>query len=717
MTNANSLFKALVLSLAFCWAKAQPPQVCEIASESCGQIPPPVENGYIMKGLVLNRKTKDFSWQEEYYDPSNYRAKSVDISRGTITTKIFDYNLETVTEYVQVHPWAPKDKDKERIQASTCIIENMVKLETEQNQFGGYYDRSKRSVMYGINKVLGYGGPYAFSYNSTDEIVDRGLKVNKFRGCIKDQDRQLDQTFFWTKDVSTNNGEPTVPARIESVGGFYTDDSNFKPTIWNDQDTQKDVAWFELTEPETQSFDIYQPPPRMNCKKSEGSSKKLPKIPNFFSARIESFITTENNIDGIVKDLTYDKYDELWYDYEEKLVRQDFIPKTEEEKKDIKLPGTSYLPLTAVYDFNTGVAYFTDRTNGICNPQPIPLWVKFADRLTTGNLEILKPAAFFQLYDHLLSYKGKYMMRDIETDAWIGEVKSTDPKMPGFREVYFLAEGFHLEADELQEYSVPIRFTKIMPTTHEAQIAYETTESNVYKFKEAKPAFSVYDIAGCVIHHPRRSFLVTFDNKHRETLLDNKAKVLQAAQVVIRDLTDVGSLLRVQELRLSYATSDNTPRLSFTLMDVPTEVADVTAPRRGVTLDQAVKNLKDKIQSDGLTIPFNIDEEKFISSNKDSLREIVYEGDKLIELQDSADTPAKDSASAYSRQLRSPTQAYTAPIKNEKSGYSPGAVGGLAAGMLLIGLLLGVLVMWHYSRRVNRSDTEIASARFENEGS
>ncbi|XP_076331005.1 uncharacterized protein LOC143236594 isoform X2 [Tachypleus tridentatus] len=717
-------------------------QVCTEETESYGPIPPVVPESFEVKAEVVDHIINSGVWVEEYFDRPNLRVKLKTTFRGTESHFIYDYSTEQVVTYNIFHPGSRAKDDP--LSLLTCSIYSMDSspLTVYPGFHSGIYN-TKDSRMVTSYEALHFGGPYKFAFNSScsDGYDGRGIPVNRFRGCV--YDKWMDSTFQSFYDWSDSNaippsGDIEVPIANKINGGFYIR-SEQNQKMWIDKTITSNVAWFKGN-PSFNDLD-FQIPRRMYCENyNQGNAKKVPKFPNFFSVRVE--ITLGRfDIDDRLLATEYIWYDEVWYDYDQQLARVDFVPSL----ATLTLWGLfkENSMVSAILDFKSGLMYVTQKSTGLCVEKPISRDI-FLVSSDPDTIKLASPEELFQLDSENLTYKGKYYARRIKCDVWSG--KKTVPSenntiLQIYQEFYFSTEDWHSDSDEDELFQIPVRETQTMfQLDSENNIIEDFSELNFFKFKPRQPSLSVYDISSCAEKSHRKYFLMLFKRMYRQLIQDRKRDFVDAARYAIREFSKLGSVLRVQDFRVEFSENVGQVIASFMLI----ENQNTQNPDTDVSIAQAKENLEHAVNTEGSFVVILSDTESgdpqqpeiMIYAVKGSFQEVhPFRGqpqtlrDKemhgnLKEMNnfsavkrniDEAHSFTKNPQKLKQDETRRPVkqmnnflqlseQAHADDNKSDKSGYSSGALAGLAIAMLLVGIGIGIALMCFYLQRYTGQD-------------
>ncbi|KAI3379133.1 hypothetical protein SNEBB_010865 [Seison nebaliae] len=377
------------------------------------------------------------------------------------------------------------------------------------------------------------------------------------------------------------------------------------------------------------------------CDKA-AKGKALPNIDyKYFS------VMFEQKIDSLLTFRPIKQY----YDYNQQLFRLD------ESESVVAAPTIN------VHDLRLGVQYEYNTTYGSCRIRTLDQNVATPDfTVDNGQIKMKDPKTFFFLKKGDFYYEGEAIVRDTLVDVWIGKYDEDDTNTL-FWEWFFTPPNTVADLTEVLP-AIPLRakVTKIRKFPNqfgEMDYASTTVEYNIHSMILQEPDISVFDVGRCYSPSMKRHFMVSLPIDYKEAILLKKEFFVYECRIAIQAASNLTSL-RVSNIELDYTTTDII--VIFTLLerlDIGETTNIVVYPR----LNEAIRSLKASVKSSKFIVPIVTDlkteKTKFIVARSNSLEEIS--------------------------RLPNSYRSKDKPHKNSK-------VGGVAAGMLILGLLLGIVV-------------------------
>ncbi|GFU30284.1 uncharacterized protein TNCV_4116461 [Trichonephila clavipes] len=180
MCNYNIPKRALVSKKSIKVVLIQGP----IRTSYASLIPPALPRNFELKGDHVDYMQKYATYHEMHFDFSKSRAKYMYLLNGIERHLLFDYEARQVIEYDVFHPGMDiRDDPLSRGCTATDLDDSEHKY-----LFGFLDEYSDWPKMYDQYQVMRFGGQYKYAYNGTNRMSERGLLVDKFVGCIYDQE-------------------------------------------------------------------------------------------------------------------------------------------------------------------------------------------------------------------------------------------------------------------------------------------------------------------------------------------------------------------------------------------------------------------------------------------------------------------------------------------------------------------------------------------------
>ncbi|KAG8191168.1 hypothetical protein JTE90_011853 [Oedothorax gibbosus] len=703
----------LVASVTLLASSYYDTEICSIVKTSNGLVPPPLANNFALKGDHLDVDTKTASYQEMYVDYANNLAKFMYLLRGIEHHILFDFQVQQAVEWDAFHPGVDiKDDPISHICEATPLEDHPFHF-----MFGFLDPMAEHPKMHPAQKILRFGGNYPYAFDSTDQLDQRGLVVDTFTGCIYDPD--IDATMqanysFTNSRVMTSGGTTveevtgvddgilSVPAHVDFFGTVMDEESRNYSTFRQTEN----YYWF-TGEPEFE-WGTFQIPPKMYCDDYRGR-KDMPQLPKAFSTRVQM---TDVEWDELSKMATQEvtTYEEIYYDKEKRLARRDFNPDNDLDT-EVFNKFASREPVKSIFDFNTGIVYFTHKPTGRCYARPIVQGDFFENSNNSIFIQMTEPEDIFGMHTDDMEYKGQSFARDIDCDVWVGKKVVKDPGVTYIQESHFATNGWHEQADEQVEYKVPVKLTNIFPN-NDGYLDEETVTLNFLKFKAAAPYLRTYDVSNCISSDtPHMDFVILLkvSDEVKKTIFDYTLQFLEAAQMYIDEYAQTFTPLRVQRLELrTMSIADTRPVLAFTLVGKHPLKTMTSVGQPGPTLEQSADLLHKFIDTNSFAITF------FYPGSKDPVLVLALKGSLYVKtsdghlqahrfLEDEEEwTTLEDDTEEDFQNVMFDEGAE----EEEKKGMSDGNLTMLALSMLFIGLGIGIAVMYLYVRKISESQLE-----------
>ncbi|KFM80577.1 hypothetical protein X975_05627, partial [Stegodyphus mimosarum] len=696
-------------------------KLCDPIKDSYGLIPPPLPRNFELRAEHVDHNKKFTQYEELSFDYRNFRAKYMYLLKGIEHHFLFDYAVAQVVQYDVLHPGMEFKKD---VLSHTCTAIEID--ESEYRYVTGYVDEAdKYPKMYTSSEALRFGGKYRYAFNGTYKLMDRGILVNKFIGCLYDleMDATMSVNFTFSNDDITpsagtrrsvvtgiDDGLLSVPVRADMYGSMYDDVADtfvyFNKTM--------NYFWFE-GEPDFK-LDTFQIPKWIYCKDYMGRLD-MPKFPNAFSTRLQ-VTSFEQNVDGKHTATEMTSFEEIYYYYEKRLARRDYTPDpTSTHDEEINLKFQNYGPVKTVYDFNEGLLYVTNKASGRCYIRPI-----HGDFFETTQDTIYTvmgtPEEIFLMQTDEMEYKGTVFVRDIECDVFAGRYFDSKYNATYDKETFFSTNGWHEEADELLEYGVPVQHT-ILRKQLAGELVEGVKSTNFLKFKAKAPYLRTFDVSNCIETQNHKDFaiLLAVSNDVKKVIFDYKFHFLDAMQYYLTEVTKVITPLRIQRLHLrQVSVTDPRTVLLLTLVDKAKLKTNVVVGQKGANLDEATNSLYTLINRGAFALQFvhPVSKETYlVAARPRSLYVLTSTGDlKAVEnhipgLEDIyEDVGSVQMLPHIAENIHQNADEGAVEEEKEEKGMTPGGLGMLAVAMLFIGVGIGIAIMYLYVRKYSENNIE-----------
>ncbi|XP_067654153.1 uncharacterized protein [Haliotis asinina] len=509
--------------------------------------------------------------------------------------------------------------------AKTCQVSD---LSTSGQRFlFGVNVTGSGDRIYSPSGALHFGSGIVEVYQGKDSV--RGINVEKWHSCQywQGMDATMNVTWYFSDpnewDMALNLPSIPVRARVTGTRGASSDGPA------HPFDHIYDLIHFKNYISKTDAFET---PGLISCP-GRKLTKAFPQISSAFSFTVEI-------IDSVREDV---RFMQEWYDDQMKLTKYVYTPAVASSNGQF-----GYRPLTEIHDFNTGMAYITDNERGNCSWQLIEQ-NNFDDLDTDAfNVRIKTAKQFFYMDATSVTYEGIKLSRNIKTDTYVGRRSDFPPATPlnSTFEWHFLTSDYQTVQSRTNMYNggVPVQLRLSIPSY---DIGFDY---NIYNFAQSKANLLTWDISACYADLDRRKFDFTVPGSYAAHIDDNRELFRYSIMLSLMSYLAI-SPLRIAHLKLVF---QDDVHIRFELLDVAPMIGDVKTNITETPLNLAASLLVDAVNSNKFVIPLDYDTLADISNvvaMPNSIREYTYEDELAPPVQD----------------------------------YTPGAMGGLAIGMLILG--------------------------------
>ncbi|CAF0782441.1 unnamed protein product [Brachionus calyciflorus] len=460
-----------------------------------------------------------------------------------------------------------------------------------------------------LNSLLSIPG-VEFKFLSSSNTI-RGIPVNQWQACSKSP--LLQKTIKITASFSNDKKwSPAVPIPsfpsipIEVSIQYKADDETIPKTELYSFMKFKVVNFFQEED--------YFTPKGIYCPGRQ-SIKDIPEIPDSFAFSSQVVSPFPNQFDklGAIETL-----------FEEYNLKNNLFHLVYSSANSIS---------NEIHDFNTGLRYTFDRKTGSCTIAP----------LTNSELDVGKngsyvylrdPKEMFYFENKNYQYVGIKRLDGINCDVWIGQrdyngINSTI-------EWYFLSDFWNASSNLASKREpVPLQIRMYVPLPlQDTPNKYTILEVKYNLFGFSKIPFIArdYDISSCNEEAEKRFFIFELGNDLSHLIRSNLYEFQRALLGVLQEQIRV-TILRITRLQIVF-DSDGVFAL-FTLLDRAKSYGPVSPPKDDLSLEDAVKKLKEAVSMDKIQIPFESpddNDEYIVPVMRDSLREIGDYSEGFVEI-------------------------------------------------------------------------------------
>ncbi|CAH1789230.1 unnamed protein product [Owenia fusiformis] len=584
----------------------------------------------------------------EYYDYANNKA-AVHIIRGG-KKLIYIYNFQQKELY----------KIKEE---KTCETSDLTREEQMGFNVFNFTVTGNTSYVKSVSDLFNFGDAYNETYMG--ETVVRGIPVDHWASCVTwiKGDAHFKLDYYFTKEGyhGPHAFKGQIPVRATIEGDSLTEGETTRHNFTHVYEFVNFKAG-----PIDRYEEVFQPPEGVICVRKR--SKPRPILPAGFSLEIEQIDSYEAG-PVVVLNRQY------FFDFKNQLMRMDERPSKYYGEKYYKEFNNSDR-LSIIHDYNTGHEYIIDQVLENCTIRNITDG-EDVHKSSSNPLLVSMKAGYelFNLNMYTFSYAGQRQYRSVLCDIWIvsfSPAGTTDESAYGNYkkiryEVYFLADNWTsdmLLANQSEHVLVAIRMkgtAKRDKHTGDFDIFM-----NIFSYRVTAPSIDVFDIDSCVNYsssNPEINYkhlVFTLPVRQSRLLSLRQHNVVPAVRKAIAMAAQVSGI-RVNDI--FFMKAGDYVDTWFTLLAPPKTQGDVAV--EVTSLDKAYKNLQEVIASqEGLKI------------------RVKYKApDQSLSF-----TVAKDS-------LKTDKEKFDPRSNNDlcqMSGYTGGAMAGLAFAMILVGFIGGI---------------------------
>lgn len=578
----------------------------------------------------------------------------------------------------------------------SCKAKTLDAIHVELWQLFGLGEADGNTGYYGISGILEWATQNTYEYSGRTSC--RGIDCEKFDVCIKSKEGNTALiTYYWplTKwTIDGNDGQ--VPLAIEVIS-----DGRVEPYFT--RSVMQRYDFYEFYSNIRPSIDILEPPADVYCK-GRVSQYEPPKMPRFFSYNSEtvtpftlSLPNGENQTHNVEFTVAFTHYG--YYDWDSKISMIDFVP--------WYIFGQEYryeLETRRIQDFTQGLTYDVYKHLRVCDMHPIENFTNIGDVMVgeNGTVSLLPPWLFVDL-DEPWQYNGLHDARGLDADVWVGQkellgfllkenyvayyasplvfdepirsplgtaqdtrgpgaMKGGAGEMPGAGQTRKKTARDYVSLD-----SVPMKLERYLNIA----AGLPHLISNIFDYQTQPPFTHSIDISLCYKGARKRDFLMELPSDAMEQVKGLEDNLLHATQLALAEV-GVVSPLRINKEVMEYRNGKT--YVLFTILPLPSVVGDAPGAKLENDLDTAANLIVSTVASSKMIIIVHLEgiyqsvEPVYVILHAKSIREV---------------TRAEDD-----------TYTFTTD-----QGYGPGDMAGLAIGLLVVGVLVGVVVCMAWQRR------------------
>ncbi|XP_003743435.1 uncharacterized protein LOC100906792 [Galendromus occidentalis] len=576
----NLLLEATVVSSLFLvtQAEAESDWICIAPDFSSGPIPPVLPDSYHMVFEVNDLVGKKRHTDEVWYDWPNQRARIREVDDSGVAREIVSfYNSNTGFRYSEGGKQSV-DGDVNRL--NSCAV---FKLSEHKNT--PLFEKGGRPLnMVDVYQSLLFGGKYQFAFmDSVADATSRFIKSNRFTSCITDRvtGRRLNVTYHWTLDGKS-------PIRFEIDGGALDGDNNTEYRIRQ----VASVLRFDR-DPEMDN-DLFVVPRDLKCSDDPRiiPVDEFPQLSQDFAWREETLFSARDQDGRVLANETSIENRQIYSSRIFGLVRMDWIPTLRDGKMFQDYIGK---PITVIADVFFKAIFIIEKNTGSCSVLPMAGEFALIKQTGTASFDIREPLDLLGMTTEHVE-KGEY----VERGSRVTVFSDIDEAPDGTIEVHEATFRYDEELSQLSNGAfifVPTSQLnrKFFAAIDERTKAFESTEKTSYfDFRADYAHLDVFEAAMCVANRKRRFFRISFRTDFKEVIYGNGYEFLNRLRDMIARTGNLGTVMRVQKLKMLEDFEKNRIHVSMTLLEPFPELVNAIQTTVDSARDEIVRALNDR---------------------------------------------------------------------------------------------------------------------------
>ncbi|BFZ13587.1 hypothetical protein BsWGS_16626 [Bradybaena similaris] len=513
----------------------------------------------------------------------------------------------------------------------------------------------------------------------------RGITTNVWSVCTYNQATDVTAVSEWHIVDPSLTSMPEITKRevLKPILPVLVKVESIDHTVPNspvNQTYRLDFTFFDHVQA---TDEIFQTPTTMLCSAKPSAQVPLPNSPSYFKFKGEQItITNINSQAASAPDLVYtvEEYSQL-----SQLFIQDFITKPDNVNS-----GNDKSYIRNIDDFTIGLTFQVNLISGSCLVTPISADNVDAISIAGGNVVMRTSQQFFDLDSDQYQYMGIHTKRGIACDAW--SAYFTEGKSDHLQDTLYTWYFANAQWRKTYGFSSTVTF----PVSLEIQQEDTFIQFNMYEF-DTQDAIKLPDVSLCF--QPNTTLNIDFhiSASYTQMVAPNVQVFDKAIYDAVVLATSLSSVLRITELDVQpYSSSDIIVR--FKLLDIASIKAagDVSVAQHDAPNSQILADLCQAINSG----TFFID---IVSSTDSGMvkRTVTAQANSCSQCSGSSSftTPQQTAPSgspppASTASQSGSTIASQSYFSLQSGEYSAGSMGGMGVGMLALGLVLGVTVVF-----------------------
>ncbi|PVD29701.1 hypothetical protein C0Q70_08957 [Pomacea canaliculata] len=568
----------------------------------------------------------------EYFDYPSNMGRLTQMGNGAKGDLYYDYGNNELLNFDRIN--------------GGCMVTNIT---SDDNRFL-FGVKTKGSE----NHIFSAAGALHFEqgterYLGTDVV--RGIRVEKWHSCqyMPVLDATVNVTWYFSDKSAwdTAIGKRSVPVRAVVVGKI-NDGNNVRSFnhIYDFFHFRDAINPMDL---QLQSGDYCQ---------NRVKQVPFPKLPKVFSITGEKITFSDESVKTV----------EEHYDQDNKLN----VYRYQSPDNAGTLQGV--LDVTEINDFNSGIAYIINTATGVCQMKNITDGsFKFSYVSgSSGSVRQQTPTEFFLLNGTIsYSYGGVKTHRGINCDTWIGGSVNPDNGHIIRQEWCFATTDYqNWELPSLgldTSYQIPILFTQ----WEEQDDSQPTSQFNGFSFDLDRPLISKLDVSACFHGAQRINVRFNVDGGYKSAVTYNIENFKAALRSAVSLFLGVSQL---QIADIEVYTGGQNITVTFDLLDTPPTAQDINSP----TVFNSLNNALSLLTSPSTANNFEISVVNGVTVT--SMRPLNNTGRLFF-----------SNGTCLGCDLLNAPITGSAISSSQSSGYSGGALGGLAFAMVVVGGAFGTV--------------------------
>jgi hypothetical protein len=598
-----------------------------------------------------------------FYDNFNVFLEMKNIINKTVIYITEDYSKGVDQAHfrvneaaVQVQLWVDAKTDEELVGPTSGSKCTDAKLSgsTFADDLGVSKDATGDVQLSTPEVALGWHEKYQrnSSYLGHDSI--RGITVDKWLVCSYNPVTGITLVTYWYTVNPANFHLPVVPLVMKnkndkialpvSAHAFGLNKTN--PLVVQYIDTSIEFTFYDTIDPNGTAFKI---PSDMICAAKPSQQISMPAVPTYFQFKGEEMIILNPNSqspDAPVFVYTVEKYM-----YQQKIFVRDTLSKPSGRKMDNMF-------LRVVNDYNIGFTFNINVMAGTCSGIAIdPNNNPDAIRVAGGLVQMRSYQQFFDIDSNQYQYMGINLKRGISCDTYSARFNDSNPNhIQNALYTWYFANPQWMKQYQFKNWTNPL------PVALEILEDERYTQMNFFEY-DTQDDIRIPDLSFCM--HPEFTLNIQFyiSAPFANVTALTTSSVNRGLYSALISQTSLNTLLRVSNFDIEPAGTVTSVKFKLFDLRYVHATGDVKGFNYGSTNAQIYEELSNRIKTYSFSIAI------FGPSDTTTPTTFQVQADSLKLLKENA-----------------------AP--KSSSGYSGGSMAGIAFGMLFLGVLLSVVIIF-----------------------